>query len=286
MEKGAKSTLRQLKEACLRSLDSETTDQHDEVVTMVTASTLGLQCLMREEVNSLGSYSNRDSLCALLETNVLEGLQEVITQELRSDQQTPPSTHILDSFWSDCLYSVKLLSGHIQLSPLNNFVSSLCRFSFGTSRLLGAFLSVGKAVLDEPQLLTFLSGLHNSFWSQETKRLAAEVKVQTADTSVDNGNSKDDLIKLMATAHCFLSIYNTVLTSLKEEGSEKRCGSAHRSQVIDLWLCRSTLITLLASLTTLAPKVLWCAYQGVSELDKEAIHTRAGMAEIPEHLQV
>ena len=306
MEKAARTTLRQLKEVCLRSLDPEKRgDQYyyNDVTTMVTVSTMALQYKTGEDVRSDGvTGTSQDSLCALLEAAALEGLQELRTQEIRSSdtQQTSPYTVRLaaDDFWSHChslaQLSTNILKNPVQLAPFKQAISSLHRLSLGVSRLLEAFLSVGKAVLNEHQILTFLSHLHDKFWSQEAKRIAEQITLTKTEKyfSVENDDSITMLTRIMATLYCLFSVHDTVKTSLlvdhqNPDGESKmKLPSIQQNPAINQWLCRSVFNPLQDLLTTSAPKLLLSAYQSTLERDKESLHKEAEMGEMPEHIMV
>lgn len=310
MEKAAKATLRQLKEVCFRSLDpeSERRDEYfDDITTMVTLSIMALQSHNMEEAHSISvAGTSHDSIRALLETAALEGLRELGTKEVRTSdtQQTSPYTvgSEADDFWSHCYslsqFSSTALKNRIQPSQI---ISSLHCFSLGTSRLLTAFSSVGKAVLDEQQILVFLSHLCDNFWSQEAKRLSEQITLTKINeyienSTADSGTNVAMLTRIMATPYCLLSMHYTVKTSLVDQkcldlsrvGDETKSLGFQQNRAIDQWLCRSMMDPLLDLLTTVAPKLLLTTYQGALEQDKEALYMGAelgGMTEA-EHLTV
>ena len=315
MEKAAIATLRQLKEVCLRSTDPEHERDrcYDDVATMVTLSVMALRHKMAEDVHGVSSSTSsvagtsHDSVCALLESAALEGLQELRTKEIRTTdaQQTTPYTvrFETDDFWSHCrclaqFYS-NILKNITHPVPFKKTISSLHRISLGTSHLLTAFLSVSKAVLNEHQILTFLSHLHNKFWSEETKKLAEQIMLTKTDKYVENstvksGDSVAVLARLMATLHCLFSVHNTVKTSLVDwrnpdpDRAESKTKSLNiqQNRAINQWLSQSVLDPLLDMLTTSAPKLLLTAYQGTLEQDKEALHKGAELGDMPNHLTV
>lgn len=311
MEKAAKATLRHLKEVCLRSFDPERNEGRDEcyddITTMVTLSAMALQSQnTTEDVHSISvSGTSLDSIRALLETVALEGLQELGTREISTNSGTqhtdcPYKVGVeADDFWSHC-YSLSLFSSNVLNNPTqpSQIVSSMHHFSLDTSCLLTAFLSVGKAVLNEQQILHLLSHLYDRFWSQEAKRLAEQITLTKANeyATVESGNSIAMLARMMTTLYCLFSVHCTVKTSLLEQRSlgsvgvegETKSLSIQRNRVIDQWLCPSVMDPLLDLLTAAAPKLLLTGYQGALELDKKVLHVGADLGEAPdpEHLTV
>ena len=315
MEKAAKTTLRQLKEVCLTSLDpgNERRDEYfDDITTMVTLSIMALQSqntLKTDKVHSINiSGTSHEPIRALLEAAALEGLQELITKEIRTTdtQQTSPYTVAgfeADDFWSHCL-SLSHFSSIALINPTQSsqIVSSLRRVSLGCSRLLTAFLSVGKAILNEQQMLSFLSHLHSTFWLQETKSLAEGITLIKANECVESstaegGNSVAMLARIMATLYCLFSVYRAINASLvadqnnldpDREGGKKKSLSIQQNRAVDQWLCRSVTDPLLDLLTATAPKLLLAAYQDALERDKVASYKREELGEMshPEHLMV
>ncbi len=306
MEKAAKDTLRRLKEVCLNSIDPESQrDQYyDDVTTMVTLSAMTLQHIIPEDVHSVGvAGTSHDSVRVLLEAAALEGLQELGTKEIRTSdtQQTTPYMvgFETDDFWSHCRclvqFSSNVQKSILQSVPFKQTISSLHRFSLGTSHLLTAFLSVSKAVLNEHQMLTILSHLYNKFWSKEAKTLAEQVTSTKADkymenSTVESGDSVAILARLMATLHCLLSVHNTLKTSLMDLQNPEECKtkslSIRQNRAVNQWLCQNVLDLLLDLLTASAPKLLLTAYRGTLEQDKEALHKGAKLGEVSEHLTV
>ena len=311
MEKTAKATLHQLKEVCLRSLDPESESgdgYYDDITTMVTLSVMALQSQkMAKEVHNISvAGTSHDSIRALLEAAALEGLQELGTKEVRTSdtQQTSPYTVGMeaDDFWSHChnlaQFSLNALKNPIQLSQI---IFSLYRFSLGTSHLLTAILSVGKAVLNEQQILSFLSHLHDKFWSQEAKCLAEQITLTKTNecmknSTVESGNSVAMLARIVATLYCLLSVHYTIKTSLVDQknldsdGAESKTSSLsiQQNRAVNQWLCQSVMDPLLDLLTAAAPKLLLTAYQGTHERDKEALYKGTELGEVsePEHFTV
>ena len=308
MEKAAKNTLRQLKEACLQLSGGERTNQSysyfDEVGTMVTVSTLALQGLSKEEGDRDPLDAGSDSLSSLLESVILEGLEEIATREVESavDPFNGRFLHV-DNLWSHCLQLVQSSSDILGGQSLTtSLISSACQFSLYSSRLLNAFLSVGKAVLTERQLLSLLSHLHDKFWSREAKRIAEKANTVTAtdvqNVTMETSKGLNKLVKLIAASHCILSMHKTVAESLSDHGGneeeEERGGervkekslSVDQNRIINLWLCRGTLIPLLDTLSTVTPKLLWSAFTSVVEVDKRALEIGACTAAVPNQLKV
>jgi hypothetical protein len=306
MEKAAKATLRQLKEVCLRSLDPENgrrDEYFDDITTMVTLSIMALQS-KTDEVHSIsvaGTRTSHEPIRALLEAAALEGLQELGIKETRTSdtQQTSPYTVAgleADDFWSHCLrlsqFPSNTLKNPIQPSQI---VSSLHHFSLGSSRLLTALLSVDKAVLSEQQILSFLSHLHDQFWSQKAKSLAEQItSTKTNDYvknfTVESGNSVAMLARTMATLYCLFSVHHAVKTSLVDRNtpdsdraeSKTKSTSIQQNRAVDQWLCRSVLDPLLDLLTATAPKLLLTAYQDALERDKAASYKTAELGDVPD----
>ena len=314
MEKATKATLRQLKEACLRSIDPEIENERrgeyfDDITTMVTLSIMALQSqntIKTDEVHSINaSGTSHEPIRTLLEVAALEGLQELATKEIRTidTQQTSPNTVVgfeADDFWSHCLclsyFSSIALKNPTQSSQI---VSSLRRFSLGCSCLLTAFLSAGKAVLNEQQILSFLCHLHSTFWSQEAKSLAEQITLTKTNecvesSTVEGGNSVAMLARVMATLYCLFTVHRTVKTSLLADQSnldpedKMKSLSVQWNRAVDQWLCRSVMDPLLDLLTATAPKLLLIAYQDALERDKVASYERAELGEVPhpKHLTV
>lgn len=317
----AKTTLRQLRSACLQSPqcpdgEEKTADGYfDEVGAMVTVSTLALQWLAREQAGSLHSDAIKDSVLALLEAAILEGLQEANAPEIdctSAGQSGPYKDRPAADFWEHCLCLVHCSfdgsSDYNQLASLKKSVSSLHQFSLGTSQLLKAFLSVSKNVLSERHFLMLLSRLHDKFWSKEVKKLAERVtppkrtavapNTSSSETTDSDGVKK--LALLMATIRCILSVHGTVANLLgdgydtREEEVEGRKGSGagkgkldnHRIQIVNQWLCRNCLNPLLVSMATSSPQLLWRLYENAVHLDKENLQRGAETADTPDHLTV
>ena len=305
MEKTAKATLRQLKEVCLRSLDPESEigdEYYDDITTMVTLSVMALQSqkLTKEVHNISIAGTSHDSIRALLEAAALEGLKELGTKEIRTGDTQQTSPYMVrfeaDDFWSHC-YSLSQFSSNALKNPIqpSQILSSLHRFSFGTSRLLTAFLSVGKAVLNEHQILHFLSHLHDKFWSQEAKCLTEQItltKINVENSTVERGSSVAMLARIAATLYCLLSVHCTVKTSLvdqkysDEAESRTKSLSFQQNRAINQWLCQSVMDPLLDLLTAATPKLLMTAYQGIQERDIVVLHKGAELGELPGHLMV
>ncbi len=309
MEKAAKATLRQLKEVCLRSLEPENgrrDEYFDDITTMVTLSIMALQSqnIKTDEVHSIsvaGSRTSHEPIRVLLEAAALEGLQELGTKEIRTSdtQQTSPYTVAgleADDFWSHCL-SLSQFSSNTLKNPIqpSQIVSSLHHFSLGSSRLLTALLSVDKAVLNEQQILSFLSPLHDQFWSQKAKSLAEQITlIKTNDcvenSTVESGNSIAMLARTMATLSCLFSVHHAVKTSLVDQNtpgsdrpeSKTKLTNIQQNRAVDQWLCRSVLEPLLNLLTATAPKLLLTAYQDALERDKAASYKRAELGDVPD----
>ena len=302
----AKRALRQLNDVCLRSLDLEEDGRqcYDDVGTMVTLSLMALQRTeTAEEVRTVDSVSgsSNDSLSTLLEAGALEGLQELGNQEIKSSgiQQTSPYRvkSEADDFWSRCHCLAQFSSNVLktpqqQSSTLKQTISSLHRLSLGTSCLLTAFLSVGKIVLKEHKILTFLCHLYDGFWSKQAKKLAGQIALTRSEQ--EGIANIVTLTKLMAAVHCLLSVHDTIMTSLTDQqnldvvGAESRTTllSTGQSQAINQWLCQSSLNPLLDSLTASAPILLLSAYQDTLELDKESLHKEAEMGDVPGEIMV
>ena len=315
MEAAAKTTLRQLRSACLKSPQCPDGEEKtaggyfDEVGAMVTVSTLALQWLAREQAGSL------HSVLALLEAAILEGLQEANAPEIEctsAGQSGPYKDTPAADFWEHCLCLVHCSfdgsSDCNQLASLKKSVSSLHQFSLGTSQLLKAFLSVSKNVLSERHFLVLLSRLHDKFWSKEVKKLAERVMpmrtaeaLNTSSSETTDSDGVKKLALLMATIRCILSIHGTVANLLgdgydtrEEEEEEGRKGGGagkgkldnHRIQIVNQWLCQNCLNPLLVSMATSSPQLLWRLYENAVHLDKENLRKGAETADTHDHLTV
>lgn len=307
MEAVAKASLRQLKGSCLRCVAGVNRHSILEVGAMVTVSKLVLEHLKREEgllkTAKAPSDTSQDTLCALLEAMILEGLQEVASVEVSKHNIDGHTDTQVDDFWFYCFNLVQLssdiLGSHTgtQSAALSKTLSSLYQLSFSRKCLLDAFLSLGKAVLVERQVLALLSRLYERFWSQEAKKLAQQATTSNLqNVPVETNNGLDKLVRLMATIHSFLSLHKTIVSSLvdhqvegtekKEDGVKKRSLIAHESQFISQWLSWGTLSRVVDSFTTLAPKIFGSMYESAVEFDKDTLQRRAEMGAVPDQLKV
>lgn len=308
MEEVAKASLRQLKETCLRCIAGANQHSSQEVGAMVTVSKLALQHLEREEelsakVNKAASDTSQDSLCAFLEATILEGLQEAASVEISNHNIDEQTDTLVDDFWSHCFNLVQLssaiLGGHTgtQSAALSKNLSSLYQLSCSRRCLFDAFLSLGKAVLSDRQVLTLLSRLYKHFWSEEAKTLALHAtRNDLQNVTVELNSGLEKLVSLMATIHSFLSLHETVASSLvahriegmeeKEGRVKKPSGGSRESQVISQWLCWGSLCPVIDSFTNLAPKILRSVCESAVEFDKDTLQRGAEMGAVPDQLKV